>query len=103
MGKHHSDVCPGCSRHCSLSHVRCKYGQRYIEKLQAHEDSKPRRKWEKHVTQGGLTWKLLFTASSIKKALRKKRITEEALLATLSSQERGQLLALLAKLEKTAS
>lgn len=106
MGKQKTDVCPGCSRHCPLSHVRCKYGEKYIEKrrrdqqaagqlLTKGEDGKPRRKWEKYVTQGSTFWKLLLTASRLKKALRKEQITEAQLLAALTPQDRAMLDALL--------
>ena len=112
MGKQKTDVCPGCSRHCPLSHVRCKYGKKYIEKHRRDqqaaghlsvkgEEKKPRRKWEKHVMQGSTVWKLLFTASRLKKALRKEHITEAQLLAALTPQDRAMLDALLERISSS--
>ena len=102
--------CPGCSRHCRLDHVRCKYGQKYLEKVQnAHEkkaaydenkDAKKQRyKWEKYVLQGGLGWKLLWTAGCSKRALRSGRMTEQELLGALTESEQEQLSILLEKIQ----
>ncbi|MBQ7885318.1 MAG: hypothetical protein IJ313_00330 [Clostridia bacterium] len=65
---------------------------------QPEDNGKHRRKWEKHVLQGGLTWKFLWMGSRIKKALRRKRLTEQDLLAALSGEEQARLAALLDKL-----
>ena len=105
MAKGRKDVCPGCSKHCSMNHVRCKYGQKYVEKIreadadrhQAPED-KHHYKWEKYVAQGGLAWKLLWVSSRGKKALRRKKLTEQQLLSALDEAELAQLNALLDKI-----
>ena len=107
MGKSKPNTCPGCSRHCSLDHVRCKYGQKYLEKMKKaqadnHSAQKAaethRYKWEKHVKAAGSAWKLLYCGSRLKRALRKKTLTEEQLFSVLSDEERTQLDALLSKL-----
>ena len=103
MPKRPKDVCPGCSRHCPMESVRCKYGRKYFGKMaeavsaQPSEDS-PHYKWEKHVAQGGLAWKLLWVSSRSKKALRRKDLTEQALLSVLDETEQAQLEALLDKI-----
>lgn len=107
MGK--QDVCPGCSRHCPLDHVRCKYGQKYIEKQRRalegapgnqKQDSKKmrRRKWEKYAAKGSASWTLFETSSRLKRALRKETITERQIHLALSDEEQAQLRALLAKI-----
>ena len=109
MANRQADVCPGCSRHCAASNVHCKYGQRYFEKMQKTEAAetlcaqekdtkKHRRKWEKRVKEGGLTWKLLWVGSQSKQALRRKKLTEHELMATLNETEQAQLDALLGKI-----
>lgn len=109
MGKHRQDVCPGCSRHCPLSHVRCKYGQKYVEKQRRAQDASPgnikesnkkRRKWEKYVTQDSTLWKLLFTGNRLKRALRKGQITERQIHLALSGEEQAQLRTLLEKITR---
>ena len=103
MKKEKIPTCPGCGRHCPLSHPRCKYGRDYLEKLQKKEaetpEKKKRFKWEGLVEKDGLLWQLLLTGCSIKKALRKKRTTEAALLQQLSDQEQMQLSEILKKLD----
>lgn len=105
MEKDKIPVCPGCSRHCALSHVRCGYGRKYIKKLEKKQANTPglkkytrRYKWEKYVSREGPMRALLLAASRIKHALRKKEITETQLLSALSVDEQAQLDALLAKL-----
>ena len=105
MAKGCKDVCPGCSRHCSLDHVRCKYGQKYVEKIRKAEadghpatEDKHHYKWEKYVAQGRLAWKLLWVSSRRKKALRRKKLTEQQLLNVLDEAEQAQLDALLDKI-----
>ena len=109
MGKEKPGVCPGCSRHCPLSHVRCKYGQKYAEKQRkaqaavpadAKECKEKHRKWEKHVTQGSTAWTLLLTGSQLKRALRKGQITERQIHLALSDEEQAQLRALLEKISR---
>ena len=104
-----ANTCPGCSRHCPAKHLRCKYGQKHFEKLRRAEEAKslivqaekkPRHKWEKHVTPDGLFWHLLWYSGRIKRALRKKKISEQQLLSTLTQQEQAQLDALLEKVTK---
>lgn len=105
MGKQTTGTCPGCSRHCPLDHVRCKYGLRYIEKLQSKQEAadnsardRRRHKWEKHVCRGSALWHLLVCAGRAKRALRKKRITEAQALSALSPNEQDQLIALLGRI-----
>ena len=102
MSKGGKDVCPGCSRHCPLTHVRCKYGQKYIGKIRkadadSHQtpEGKHNYKWEKDVVQGGLAWKMLWVSCRGKKALRRKKLTEQELFAALNVDEKAQLNALL--------
>ena len=105
MGK--QGVCPGCSRHCRMDDVRCKYGRKYFEKKRKGHakaddedvgENKKLRKWEKHVQRGGLIWRFLWVASLSKRALRKKQIAEERLLTALTEAEQEQLHRLLKKL-----
>ena len=104
MAKQKKTVCPGCSRHCTQDCVRCKYGQRYFEKknaMETEQKSAPKerqRKWEKHVSKGGLLWKLLFAGSQCKRALKKKGLTEQMILQVLNREEQAELDALLEKL-----
>lgn len=105
MGKQTTDTCPGCSSHCPLDHVRCKYGLRYIKKLQSKQEAaagsmndRHKHKWEKHVHQGSALWHLLVCAGRAKRALRKKRITEAQALSALSPNEQDQLIALLGQI-----
>lgn len=111
MGKRKEDVCPGCSRHCPLSHVRCKYGEKYIEKLRRTQEAAPdaakeggksrkRRKWEKHVSSDTTVWKLLWTDSLLKRALRKGKIIEQQIHLALSDEEEAQLRILLEKITR---
>lgn len=103
MGTKNGPECPGCSRHCPLDHVRCKYGQKYIDKLKnAQEEAIPfkkhKHKWEKHVHREGLIWNFLQASRSVKRALRRKTANEAQLLAALTSEERAQLNTLIAKI-----
>ena len=50
------------------------------------------------MAQGGLAWKLLWVSSRSKKALRRKDLTEQALLSVLDESEQAQLEALLDKI-----
>ena len=107
MKKQSENLFPGCSRHCPANHPRCKYGQKYLEKIakatachSKDSEKKPRCKWEKHVTPHGLCWQLLWNSRRIKQALRKNKVTEQQLLSALSTQEQVQLCALLAKVTK---
>lgn len=104
MAKGQKNVCPGCSRHCSLEQVRCKYGRNYVEKMKqadaGHYEQENIRhyKWEKFVARGGPVWKLLWVGSRSKKALRRKSLTEQALLSVLDDAEQAQLETLLDKI-----
>lgn len=111
MGKEKTAVCPGCSRHCPLSHVRCKYGEKYIEKLQKAQSAAPdaakeggknkkRRKWENYVAKDTTIWKLLWTGSLLKRSLRKGKITEQQIHLALSDEEEAQLCTLLEKITR---
>ena len=109
MEKQKEHVCPGCSRRCPLSHVRCGYGRKYQEKHEKKQAKKPaeafapdkhRHKWEKYATPASPVWKLLWTARTLKRALRKKTVTEAQLLAALSGEEQAQLDACLSKISK---
>ena len=96
-------TCPGCGRHCSLAHPRCKYGRDYWEKIQRKEQEAPKEKsrfkWEGLVEKEGLIWQLFLVSRSMKKALRKKKVVEEDLLLRLNDQEQQQLSDLLKKLD----
>ena len=105
MAKGRKDVCPGCSRHCSLDHVRCQYGRKYVEEIRKAEEENHqppeeahRFKWEKYVAQGGLAWKMLWVSSRSKKALRRKERSEQQLMSALDEDERAQLNAMLDKI-----
>lgn len=107
MTKERKDMCPGCSRHCTAGNEHCKYGRKYFgEKQKTPENGGERkqepvnhqRKWEKHVTAGSPVWKLLWTASRSKRALRRKECTEQELLSLLDEVEQAQLDALLQKI-----
>ena len=102
------NICPGCKRHCTADAPRCKYGRAYFSKCRKAESKAgtpekdcggKRRKWEKYVERGGTAWLLLDTGRRAKKALLRRRITEEKLLAPLSIDEREKLRSLLAKLD----
>ena len=97
MSKQNANVCPGCSRHCVMGHEHCKYGRRYFEKQQ---EAGSQRKWERYVQQDGCAWTLLHVGSRIKKALRKQKITEEALFAALDAAEQEQLRGLLDRISE---
>ena len=101
MKKTKENTCPGCSHHCPLNAVRCKYGRTYVARL-AEQEPQHKHKWEAHVASGGLTWKLLTTSRRIKKALCRSQLTETALLGAVSEQEKELLLALLDKLSCAA-
>ena len=101
-------TCPGCSKHCSFGHARCKYGKAYFEKKtekasscqncpkKKKQDSCP--KWEAFATRDGLAWKLFSTSKTLKRKLRKGKLSEEKLLKRLSADEQQTLSALLDKL-----
>lgn len=119
-------TCPGCGKHCPLDHPRCKYGRAFFEKWQRKEqaadvkekekkksslDSRKRNqsfhqapqdcshKWEQYVEQGGLAWQFFLACCHAKKALRKKRITEEKLFSALSDDEKAYLSQLIEKMD----
>ena len=105
-------VCPGCSRHCPMGQLRCKYGQKYFEKRQKQQavqadctqkadEDRRRCKWEKHVKEGGLAWKLLWAGRVGKKTLRRKKKTEAQVLSALTEPEKEQLGVLLDKIIET--
>ena len=101
MGKRKEDVCPGCSRHCPLDHVRCKYGQKYLEKQQKKDRTeKRRRRWEKYAAEGSPVWTLLDTASRLKRSVRKETISVQQIHLVLSGEEQTQLCALLEKINR---
>ena len=108
MAKGHANVCPGCSRHCPMGKPHCKYGQKYFEKLKEKEasgenqqESRPKYKWEKFVRHEGALWKLLLVSGRSKKALKKGKLTEAAILSPLDEDEQEQLMELLGKLSET--
>jgi len=100
------DVCPGCGRHCTRDHIRCRRGREYFaEKHEAgakrtpeEKDLRKKRKWEKYVTEGGLAWKLIFVSRTARKALCREKITEEQLASVLDEQEKAALVRILDKL-----
>lgn len=111
MKQNQKAVCPGCSRHCSMDNVRCKYGQKYFEKTCAQQAAASagekdkrgrRRKWEKHVEAGGTGWKLLWTAGCFKRALRSGKLTEAQMISGLNDEERAQLGLLLDRIARAA-
>lgn len=112
MKKPKQAVCPGCSRHCTADKVRCKHGRAYFAKLidhNAEENSdlqtglrrKHKHKWERDVEQGGVLWHMLCIGRRIKRALRRREITEPQLLNALSESEKTQFLEILRKMNGT--
>lgn len=99
--KNKTNCCPGCSRHCSLDAPRCKYGCRYLSKLEERkqENEAPLRKWERDVQRGGLLWRLLRVGRKMKKAMKKGCISEKELLALLDETHRRELASALSALE----
>lgn len=93
--------CPGCSKHCCEDAPRCKYGRNYFAKQQEKkQEPKTQFKWEANVIQGGLIWKLLYVNRKVKKAVCRGVISENSLMAALSTQEQAVLYEALEKLEK---
>lgn len=88
------DTCPGCSRHCPMNHLHCKYGEKYFARQEAKQTSK----WTALVTEDGPLWQLLSTSKNVKKALKRKETTEEALFACLSNEEKYRLMETLQKI-----
>lgn len=88
-------VCPGCSRHCPMHHLHCKYGKNYFAKKLAKEQEMPAEKhkhrWEKYVTDGGVVRQMIDVSRKTKKALCHEKITEAEVLAALNMQEREAL------------
>ena len=92
--------------------ARCKYGRTYFEKLQKQteapativsaEKAAPKKtcRWEAFVAQGGLMWQFLSAGKGVKKALRRKQITEGQLLKLMDDQEQQVLLNLLKRLNQ---
>ena len=107
MKNQKTDVCPGCSRHCTRDNPRCKRGRAYFAQLQDGEPratavrkgSGKKRRWEKHVTEGGIAWQLIYVGRRAKKALRREEISEAQFINALDEQERDQLAQLLKKLD----
>lgn len=99
--KNKSNHCPGCSRHCSLNAPRCKYGCRYIAKLEKQKQTceTPLRKWERDVQRGGLLWRLLHVSRWMKKALRDGCTSEKELLCLLDESHQRDLALALSALE----
>ena len=77
-----------------MNNVKCKYGRNYFEKLSAEDTGKKR-----IVEKGGLAWRLLKTVKIAKKALKKRDISEEQLMARFTEEDKAQLSTLLDKLE----
>ena len=92
-----TNVCPGCHKHCPLSAPRCKYGRNYAAKHSPETAPAPtfKHKWQRFATPDGLVWKLITTGKKCKKALCQSRLTEEQLLASLSTEEQQTLADLL--------
>ena len=100
--------CPGCSRHCPMNAVRCKYGQKYFEKHgeEVHHACKAKKdhpKWMKHVAENSLVFTFLTTGKRVKKALCHQKISETALLNVLTAEEKETLSNLLHKLNAVIS
>jgi len=112
MKKEQNITCPGCHKHCPMGCARCKYGRTYFEKLQKQrepsavlastEKNRPKkaRQWEAFVAQGGLMWQFLSAGKGVKKALRRKQITEGQLLGLMDAEEQQVLLNLLKRLKQ---
>lgn len=104
MKKTNQNACPGCGRHCTIDHVRCKYGRQFFAKqtaaLQGADHKPHRRKWEKYTEAGGAAWQLLTVSRQVKKALVRGGITEQQLLAPLSPDEQQMLTSLLGRLSR---
>ena len=93
-------TCPGCSRHCCVDALRCKYGCAYFAKMQESKQLPPQKyKWEKHFVQGGVIWQILMVNRRMKKAVCKGKVTEDALLARLTQPEQQLICSQLTKLE----
>lgn len=97
------NVCPGCHKHCPLNAPRCKYGLSYLakqEKKKASCSSSKQKhyKWEQYVAQNGPAWKLLTISRNAKKALCRRDITESALFAAFTEEEKQLFAKMLDKL-----
>jgi len=102
--KNKQSHCPGCSRHCPMHAVRCKYGKNYFAKLESAQEKKAeKRSWKKSVAKGGLTWQFLRVSRKTKKDLKNSRLTEQQLLSRLSESEQAQLRNILDKLSNAAT
>lgn len=105
-------TCPGCHKHCPMGCARCKYGRTYFEKLQKKQEaptaaivaeknvSKKALRWEAFVAKDGLMWHFLSAGRGVKKALRRKQVTEGQLLGLMDDQEQQVLLNLLKRLNQ---
>ena len=103
MKKSDVPTCPGCSRHCPACSVRCKYGRIYFQKHPPEAvDGTKKRKWERHVAEGGLMWSLLTNGKKLKKALCRQKLTEAGLMSLLSDEEQSALFSALHKLGTAA-
>jgi len=94
--------CPGCGKHCPMDNVRCKYGMKYFASQTAAAENETKHKWEKFVEKGGLIWRLMMLGRGTKKALKKKKYTEEQMLGVLGDQDREVLSLILKKLNEKA-
>ena len=101
-------MCPGCSRHCTRDNPRCKRGRAYFAQMRdgvpkaaaVRKGSGKKRRWEKHVAEGGTAWQLICVGRRAKKALRREEISEAQLMSALNDQEREQLSLLLKKVDE---
>ena len=90
--------CPGCSRHCSMQNVRCKYGRKHFAALEEAAKEKPKYEWEKYVSRDGLAHRLLLVTRKTRKALCKGSLSEAELISAFSEGERIVLKSILAKM-----
>lgn len=104
MKESKTNVCPGCSRHCTAETVKCKYGRNYFAKqdvglLKVKERKKKHEcKWKKMVSEDGVVRELIITSIGIKKAIRSGMITEKQIMEMLNDAEQAQLASILRNL-----
>ena len=84
MPNNKCDICPGCKRHCTACCPRCKYGKKYFADKHPKEDTP---KWAQNLCPEGPAFQMLNISKQAKKALRKEKITENALFEGLAPQD----------------
>jgi len=99
MNENCCGCCPGCKRRCTAEHPRCKYGQKYFASCCANEKKES---LDKKTKKQSLARQFIKTARRMKKALKKKKYTEEQMLGVLGDQDREVLSLILKKLNEKA-